>query len=641
MKGTSQERIEYRSLQLQCSLAVQAILSFHTVETPGEHARGTFRVRLQAGTGAEQTAKEMYSEPITLREVDPEGNPGSAPLFGGYLEELRVFETGGYREAELTVLSGTVLLDRGKRDRVFQTPGQGYGDIAGRIVRDTENSAYILTAADRKTEGPFFQYRETDWEFLGRVAGCLGFPLVADASSHRPRFYIGLRRGGIREIPGESSRTLAFDGERFYEMKEKGLDVAREDFFCYHVTTWIDLGLGERVRIDGRELSVVRKEMALEDGGVVFRYRLAGKSYSMAYRRENADMTGLSLQGEVTGTDGQTCELSLDLEPGQPGGYPYPYAPETGNLMYCMPQTGTRVNLDLGSGEEADGRVSGSIRMNGATCAGTGEPTKKSFHTEYGRGMELYPESMGLTGGQSGRLLLDDAGGTSLTSAGSLIAYAAGTVRLESGKTVDMETLAGVFAQTLQEAASSLCVNERFDYLSAGALLRGEKYHAYPAYDDAPKEGKFDWGGFFRNIAIGLAVVAVCVAAAAAVVATGGGAAVVFAAGAAVGPQMAVGALVGAAIGAGMTTVSMSVQDFNDGDVRSWQEAAREIGISALSGAITGAIGVKFPHMNKLLAGLIDTTLSTVERGFLKAFEEDVTFSEWLAYTFDPGDDSV
>lgn len=199
-----------------------------------------------------------------------------------------------------------------------------------------------------------------------------------------------------------------------------------------------------------------------------------------------------------------------------------------------------------------------------------------------------------------------------------------------------METLSGVFAQALQEATSSLCINERFDYLSSGALLRGKNYYAYPPYDDAPKEGKFDWGGFFRNIAIGLAVVAVCVAAAAAVVATGGGAAVVFAAGAAVGPQMAVGALVGAAIGAGMTTVSMSVQDFNDGDVRSWQEAAREIGISALSGAITGAIGVKFPHMNKLLAGLIDTTLSTVERGFLKAFEEDVTFSEWLAYTFDP-----
>lgn len=55
-----------------------------------------------------------------------------------------------------------------------------------------------------------------------------------------------------------------------------------------------------------------------------------------------------------------------------------------------------------------------------------------------------------------------------------------------------------------------------------GALLRGKNYYAYPPYDDVPKEGKFDWGGFLRNIAIGFVVVAVCVAAA--VVTTGGGA---------------------------------------------------------------------------------------------------------------------
>lgn len=60
-------------------------------------------------------------------------------------------------------------------------------------------------------------------------------------------------------------------------------------------------------------------------------------------------------------------------------------------------------------------------------------------------------------------------------------------------------------------------------------------------------------------------------------------------------------------------------------------------GTAAVSatGAVTGAIGAKFPHMNKLLAGLIDTAVSTAERGALYALEEDVTFIEGVAYTLD------
>ena len=36
--------------------------------------------------------------------------------------------------------------------------------------------------------------------------------------------------------------------------------------------------------------------------------------------------------------------------------------------MYCMPQVGTKAALYLGSGNEAQGVVSGCIRTNGASC---------------------------------------------------------------------------------------------------------------------------------------------------------------------------------------------------------------------------------------------------------------------------------
>ena len=54
--------------------------------------------------------------------------------------------------------------------------------------------------------------------------------------------------------------------------------------------------------------------------------------------------------------------------------------------------------------EGRDASITGCIRTSGVDCPGTGEPSKRSFHTEYGKGMELYPDSMKLTGGGIGSM---------------------------------------------------------------------------------------------------------------------------------------------------------------------------------------------------------------------------------------------
>ena len=168
MGDEGHKTIEYSSLVLGCALAVQSILDLHILEMPGEHGKGMFRVRLEP----RQEAAVGADEPVTLWARNEQGRQG-LPLFSGLLEEMTVREEGGYREAELTVLSGTVRLDRKRRDRTFQNASTGYGDLVGRILADNEGSACILAGDDRETGAPFFQYRETDWEFLKRVASGL------------------------------------------------------------------------------------------------------------------------------------------------------------------------------------------------------------------------------------------------------------------------------------------------------------------------------------------------------------------------------------------------------------------------------------------------------------------------------------
>ena len=97
------------------------------------------------------------------------------------------------------------------------------------------------------------------------------------------------------------------------------------------------------------------------------------------------------------------------------------------------------------------------------------------------------------------------------------------------------------------------------------------------------------------------------------------------------------GAFIGAGIGALSTTAMKAGEEISTGNVRSAKEAFRDVGISAASGFITGAIGAKFPGMNHLVEGVVDTAVSAGERLAYAIFDDSMSWDEKWAYAFDPG----
>ena len=590
---------------------MEKILDFQTREIPGEHARGNFRLLLSEN----ETGINGLNAPIQLCG---HGNTAGA-LFCGYQEKVEIKEEGRYRIADVQAVSGTILLDQKKCNRVFQKKAQTYMGIANTVTADTEHSACILPGSDMQTGGTLIQYQETDWNFLKRMASQLGLPLVPDISYYYPRFYLGLPEGEKKELGEILSCDMCFDG-RYYAVSGR-CTVDRKDFICYDVVTGTRLSLGDRVTYEGRELTVSRKKTELVRGEVLFTYRLAGESYTRVAPEENPDYTGMSFVGEVTAACGERVELAFDMDRASAGGNSYGFAPATGNLMYCMPQVGTKAALYLGSGNEAQGVVSGCIRTNGASCEGTGSPEKKGFCSEHGKGMSLYPQSMGMDGGEAGKLTMEDGSGTLLGSSGSLLLLAKEGIRLESMTGIAVHGVSDIMA-LCGAGTSSLCVNGSVDMMGALTGLGGSTYRNYAPYADAPEEGKFDWGGFTRNLVMGLAVGAACIAMSLLLPGIG---------------TIAAGALMGAGIGAVSASVAGAVGDYSSGNVRSAEEAIRDVAIVA----ITGAIGVKFPGMNRLVEGGVDTTVATVERAAYAALDGDMTLEEKLAYIFDPGQMAV
>ena len=332
----------------------------------------------------------------------------------------------------------------------------------------------------------------------------------------------------------------------------------------------------------------------------------------------------MSFVGSIVGTQGEQVEVAFDIDKSAAGGNSYGFAPATGNLMYCMPQKGTKTSLYIGNGDEAQGIATGCIRTNGSTCEGTGSPEKKSFRSEHGKGMDLYPQRMGLDGGETGKITFEDETGTTIESNGGLVLMAKEGIRLESMTGIAMQGMSDIMA-LYSEGASSLCVNGSVDMLGRLAGISASKYTGYPPYDDAPKEGEFDWDGFTRNLAIGLGVVAVCAIGAAISIATLGAGSIL------------AGAFIGAGIGALSTTAMKAGEEISTGNVRSAKEAFRDVRISAASGFITGAFGAKFPGAHRLVEGVVDTAVSAGERLAYAVFDDSMSWDEKWAYAFDPG----
>ena len=602
-----QRRIEYSDLKFISSFAMEKILDFQTWEVPGEHARGNFRLLLSEN----ETGINSMNAPIQLLG---QGNTAGA-LFSGYPEKVEIKEERGYRIADIQAVSGTILLDQKKSNRVFQKKVQTYMGIASTVTADTEHSACILPGSDMRTGGTLIQYQETDWRFLKRMASQLGLPLVPDTSYYYPRFYLGLPEGEKRELGEIISCDLCFDG-RYYAVSGKCL-VDREDFICYDVVTRTSLSLGDRVTYEGRELLVSRKKTELAGGEVIFTYRLAGNSYTWVPWEDNPDYTGMSFVGSIVGTQGEQVEVAFDIDKTAAGGNRYGFAPATGNLMYCMPQKGTKTALYIGNGDEAQGIATGCIRTNGSTCEGTGSPEKKSFRSEHGKGMDLYPQRMGLDGGETGKITFEDETGTTIESNGGLVLMAKEGIRLESMTGIAMQGMSDIMALH-SEGASSLCVNGSVDMLGRRTSLAGIVYQGYDPFEDAPQKGEFDWGGFARNLAIGLGVAIACV-----------GLALI----PGIGP-IVTGALIGAAIGTFCQTVYKANEEWQSGNVRSTIETVRDVVISAAAGGFTGACVVAFP-VTVLFSGEIYAGVSLTGRAAWALGDSSMNNEKKMAYIFD------
>lgn len=167
--------------------ALERVLELEFVKKINEHARLFVRGVLKEGEEDSMISQQWDKKPVKLLEA-------GKTLFCGVATDVGVVCESGVYYLEAEAVSWTIELDRTEKKRSFQEKGRSYKSIVNEIAGEA-GATVKCVAPDKQIENLLLEYRETDWEFLKRLASHSNSVLVADPTGEKPSFSFGLADG--------------------------------------------------------------------------------------------------------------------------------------------------------------------------------------------------------------------------------------------------------------------------------------------------------------------------------------------------------------------------------------------------------------------------------------------------------------
>lgn len=354
-----------------------------------------------------------------------EGN--SIVLFCGIITSCNIKSNGDVHYMTLGLMTQSIIMDGKEHIRTFQNTGVSYRDIIDIIIESYNNSAYIMTSGDdKKTQGFMCQYKETDWEYLKRLAFSANTVIYPDYSVEGVKFFVGL--------PSRQEKLLRSE---YYEL---GVDSGDESLLnsgkvYYKVTVREHYEIGERLTFLDEKLAVVARVSRLEHREVINEYLLMKESDVKTKAYQNEKLIGAALFAKACQVENELVKVIIDDDENDSDdkaflNYATVYSSPEGGSWYCMPEVGDRVIVKFPDANEQNIYVQNAFHVGSA--GGRDNPEIKFFKNKEGKEIRLSPESVLITDNNGSSIELKDDKGISIKSSGMISIAAKTEVLIES-----------------------------------------------------------------------------------------------------------------------------------------------------------------------------------------------------------------
>jgi hypothetical protein len=422
----------------------EKINKFRLVQEINEHARFYISGILSEESTDEyvETASENQTISVALTNADQ----SIEPFFNGIVTNISISVKNNVRTLEIEALSYTYLMDTLKCSATFQNEQFTYTNVFNKI--NSKYGSYSMVnnvTGSIKVNQLLVQYRETDWEFLKRLASHFNVGLVPACSLSGIKYSIGWAGGGKGGNLTEFNYSIK-KGLLEYKLKayNEGYSLSDLDLISYEITTNKIMNLYDDVAFNGRKLMVYQCDIQMIKGALVNKCILRDEIGMKVEKLYNDGIVGVSLQGRVLDVQKDEVKVSLELDgsPTESEGakwfkYATVFSSPYGTGWYCMPEVEDVVRLYFPDNVENHAYVLNSLHYpySDSDQSKRSDPDVKSFSTKYGKEIIMRPGGIDIISG-SNLMTLDDNGGIQVKSdndismSGSSVSISGGSVSI-------------------------------------------------------------------------------------------------------------------------------------------------------------------------------------------------------------------
>ena len=437
--------------------------NFLTIETleidraVGEHASARLR-----GTVRDEDAEEyryLLSAPIWVKIEAEDEDSTRQILLVGMIAGFSLEEMQHEYVLELELKSGTYLMDGREHFRSFQNQSLTYLDVMKMINAPYGESGVI---AEDSVEAPvdfLLQYKETDWEFIKRIASRFGLAVTPEIKREGPFYYVGSQYYEEHTLPASAKCRISRYVGAFMQHGANGEGAPREqDYVEYQISTRQIYNLWDLVRMENLAGHIYRIHSAYCKGELIHTYFLRQRQAFKALPIFNECQQGCSFQAEVKAVKQDKVQVFLkgdeNADQTITRWFPYStgYSSPDGAGWYCMPESGDRVRLQIPDQAEEHSYVISAVHLE--TGHDRRIPDHKSFKTKYGKELLFTPDSLELTNHQGMSVRIIDGQGIQLVSDKDISIIAGGNMMISSEDA--SLTIAGTSSVDIRQGSAGL-----------------------------------------------------------------------------------------------------------------------------------------------------------------------------------------
>ena len=326
---------------LKCPYPLWDFYNLEIVHEINEHAKLNVTALLKWDTMEELRGIIDDIQDDDAIQVVIKEDEDSKILFTGIVMRAHVEIKNHEGLLHLECCSGTVKMDLLETSRSFQNLSMTYSEMFKFVTNHYTTHGFINANVDEKPVGrPILQYKETDWQFLKRMAAEKGTVVVADVSSSEAKMFLGIpQRGKVGELINENLQVV-----------EHMETLTQKDRFVYQLSTENEhFKLGDKIDIGGDYVTITSTKFTYDKDDGILRNSYTLEQPPKMKWYGNSRINGVSIEGKVIDVRLDHVKIHLDIDPSQSvaDAFWYPCKAEANNVWYTMPHIGERVNLHI------------------------------------------------------------------------------------------------------------------------------------------------------------------------------------------------------------------------------------------------------------------------------------------------------